>query len=125
MGRGLDGCFSASCRPSAVFKLHGGRLYPFRWRDSERETPLPIPNRAVKPLCADGTWRATSRESRSPPVLPEPPNGAALFLSHFLGVSLQLKEWCTKSRLSTPLPLRGFPTLPFPSMPASGVISSV
>src|SRR3954463_8099353 len=58
----------ASSRPSAVFKLHGGRLYPFRWRDSERETPLPIPNRAVKPLSADGTWRATSWESRSPPV---------------------------------------------------------
>src|SRR3954452_12070076 len=68
MGRGLDGFFSASCRPSAVFKLHGGCLCPFRWRDSERETPLPIPNRAVKSLSADGTWRATSWESRSPPV---------------------------------------------------------
>src|SRR4051794_15334215 len=68
MGRGLDGFFSASIRPGAVFKLHGGRLYAFRWRDSERETPLPIPNRAVKPLSADGTWRATSWESRSPPV---------------------------------------------------------
>src|SRR3954468_19591670 len=30
-------------------------------------TPLPIPNRAVKPASADGTRRATSRESRSPP----------------------------------------------------------
>src|SRR3954467_11691472 len=80
MGRGLDGFCSASCRPSAVFKLHGGRLCPFRWRDSERETPLPIPNRAVKPLSADGTWRATSWESRSPPVFSEPPPGAALFL---------------------------------------------
>src|SRR3954451_4950295 len=68
MRRGLDGfsCFLPSS--SAVFKLHGGRLEHFRWRDSERETPLPIPNRAVKPLSADGTWRATSRESRSPPV---------------------------------------------------------
>ena len=36
---------------------------------SEGETPLPIPNRAVKPLSADGTWRATAWESRSPPVL--------------------------------------------------------
>src|SRR3954454_437187 len=81
MGRGLDGFFSASCRRSAVFKLHGGRLYPFRWRDSERETPLPIPNRAVKPLSADGTWRATSRESRSPPVLlrKPPPGGFRRF----------------------------------------------
>src|SRR3954453_1435459 len=32
-----------------------------------RETPLPIPNREVKPARADGTRRATSRESRSPP----------------------------------------------------------
>jgi hypothetical protein len=32
------------------------------------ETPLPIPNRAVKPASADGTRRVTSRESRSPPV---------------------------------------------------------
>src|SRR5579863_6902424 len=35
----------------------------------EGETPLPIPNRAVKPLSADGTWLARARESRSPPVL--------------------------------------------------------
>src|SRR3954449_5931522 len=32
------------------------------------ETPLPIPNRAVKPHSADGTWLARARESRSPPV---------------------------------------------------------
>ena len=35
------------------------------------ETPLPIPNREVKPASADGTRRATSRESRSPPVFLE------------------------------------------------------
>jgi Peptidase family M28 len=35
---------------------------------SEGETPLPIPNREVKPLSADGTWRATAWESRSPPA---------------------------------------------------------
>src|SRR5438477_10936642 len=34
----------------------------------EGETPLPIPNRAVKPLSADGTWPARAWESRSPPV---------------------------------------------------------
>src|ERR671938_683693 len=34
----------------------------------ERETPLPIPNRAVKPLSADGTWPERARESRTPPV---------------------------------------------------------
>src|SRR5581483_12109815 len=41
-------------------------------------TPLPIPNRAVKPASADGTRRATSRESRTPPdSLPERPPRAA------------------------------------------------
>jgi hypothetical protein len=34
----------------------------------EGETPLPIPNRAVKPLSADGTWLVRAWESRSPPV---------------------------------------------------------
>src|SRR3954464_1926131 len=36
--------------------------------NSEGETPLPIPNREVKPLSADGTWLERARESRSPPV---------------------------------------------------------
>ena len=39
--------------------------------NSEGDTPLPIPNRAVKPLSADGTWWETAWESRSPPVLTE------------------------------------------------------
>ena len=44
----------------------------------EGETPLPIPNRAVKPLSADGTWLARARESRTPPVLRyEPPEGGS------------------------------------------------
>ena len=33
----------------------------------ERETPVPIPNTAVKPLSADDTARATLWESKSPP----------------------------------------------------------
>ncbi len=37
----------------------------------EGETPLPIPNRAVKPLSADGTWPARAWESRTPPVFYE------------------------------------------------------
>src|SRR5687768_12917140 len=43
------------------------------------ETPLPIPNRAVKPHSADGTWPSRAWESRSPPVLSshEPPSRAA------------------------------------------------
>ena len=33
----------------------------------ERVTPVPIPNTEVKPSRADGTWRVTSRQSRSLP----------------------------------------------------------
>src|SRR4051812_49621108 len=47
---------------------------------SEGETPLPIPNRAVKPLRADGTWPSRAWESRSPPNYLEAtgrPSGAA------------------------------------------------
>jgi hypothetical protein len=43
-------------------------LSPFSGGYGEGETPLPIPNRAVKPLSADGTWPARARESRTPPV---------------------------------------------------------
>ena len=47
--------------------------------DSGGGTPLPIPNRAVKPASADGTRRATSRESRSPPTSFERPPLGGLF----------------------------------------------
>src|SRR3954451_15479212 len=53
-------------------------LSPFSGGYGEGETPLPIPNRAVKPLSADGTWPARARESRTPPVLSSmgrPPGG--------------------------------------------------
>src|SRR6476646_9272769 len=68
MGRGLDGyvlplVLCGFQAPPGV----ASRKSPVA--HSEWETPLPIPNRAVKPLCADGTWGATSWESRSPPVL--------------------------------------------------------
>src|SRR5689334_9794298 len=53
----------------AVFKPRRGLVPPIFGGHSEGETPLPIPNRAVKPLSADGTWWATAWESRSPPVL--------------------------------------------------------
>src|SRR3954471_15967786 len=51
----------------AVFKVRGGLVSPFFGGDSEGATPLPIPNRAVKPLSADGTWASRPWESRSPP----------------------------------------------------------
>src|SRR3954464_6632807 len=53
---------------AAVFKGRGGRSHQVSGGHGEGETPLPIPNRAVKPLSADGTWPARARESRSPPV---------------------------------------------------------
>src|SRR6476469_4049854 len=68
MGRGLDGCVLLTLRSCTVFKLHRGGLAIFPVVHSKRETPLPIPNRAVKPFSADGTWGATPWESRSPPV---------------------------------------------------------
>src|SRR3954452_21117452 len=47
-----------------------GAVSPDSGGHGEGETPLPIPNRAVKPLSADGTWPARARESRTPPVIP-------------------------------------------------------
>src|SRR3954452_22820507 len=59
-----------------------GRLSPFSGGYGEGETPLPIPNRAVKPLSADGTWPSRARESRTPPVsfsTSRPPGGSSSF----------------------------------------------
>ena len=67
MGRGLDGLISRSLASCAVLKDRGrasaalGR--PARRRSLKvsggycvGETPLPFPNREVKPHSADGTW---------------------------------------------------------------------
>ena len=70
MGRGLDGFFLV-IPGVALCSFEGPRrrgLSPFSGGFSEGETPLPIPNRAVKPLSADGTWLARAWESRTPPV---------------------------------------------------------
>ena len=69
MGRGLDGFFDTRCGGCAVLKDRRGGLSTFSGGLGEGETPLPIPNRAVKPLSADGTWLERAWESRSPPVL--------------------------------------------------------
>jgi hypothetical protein len=90
MVRGLDGflvifrCASARWRGQLCgFQGPGEGLVsqPFGG-DSEGDTPLPIPNREVKPLSADGTWASRPWESRSPPVLTEKgrSTGAALFV---------------------------------------------
>jgi hypothetical protein len=69
MRRGLDGIYLASLACVQFSGIAGASVPPVSGGNSEGETPLPIPHRAVKPLSADGTWRATSWESRSPPVL--------------------------------------------------------
>src|SRR5688572_21379474 len=54
-----------------LWSFEGGRIvrpgFTIFGGHSGGGTPLPIPNREVKPASADGTRRATSRESRSPP----------------------------------------------------------
>ena len=69
MVRGLDGFSFDALVALCGFEGHRERgLSPFSGGHGEGETPLPIPNRAVKPLSADGTWPARARESRTPPV---------------------------------------------------------
>ena len=68
MGRGLDGYLISVHWHCAVLKAREGGSRPVSGGYGEGETPLPIPNRAVKPLSADGTWPARAWESRSPPV---------------------------------------------------------
>ena len=90
MVRGLDGYFDLpslvgrlSC---AVFKAPArvGRrcsVSPTFGGDSEGETPLPIPNRAVKPLSADGTWpRGPGRVGRRRFFLRAAPRGGPVFV---------------------------------------------
>ena len=71
MGRGLDGFFVmlVVAWPLCSFEGSPEALSPFSGGHGEGETPLPFPNREVKPLSADGTWPARARESRSPPVI--------------------------------------------------------
>jgi hypothetical protein len=70
MVRGLDGFLLMPVWRCAVLRgLRRASLSPFSGGHGEGETPLPIPNRAVKPFSADGTWLARARESRTPPVI--------------------------------------------------------
>src|SRR4051794_34650866 len=81
MRRGLDGSYLPFLACVQFSSLAGASVPPIFGGHSEGETPLPIPNRAVKPLSADGTWWATAWESRSPPALPsKPPLGAAFLM---------------------------------------------
>ena len=78
MGRGLDGFLSRftpreKLRAVPFLRLLCSFQGPSRGLaefggSGVGETPLPIPNREVKPYSADGTCLARGRESRSPPV---------------------------------------------------------
>src|SRR5437588_12295102 len=68
MGRGLDGYLISVHWHCVVLRAAEGRSLPVSGGYGEGETPLPIPNRAVKPLSADGTWLARAWESRPPRV---------------------------------------------------------
>ena len=140
MRRGLDGfsCFSPgivrfSSSTGAVSNLFGGEiargkhLFPFRTEPLSLSAPMVLGGqppgrvgrrRSFTKAALGGGFRRSGPPRRGVLAL-------ALARGHFLGVSFQLKECNSKSRLSTPLPLRVFPTLPFPSIPASGVTSSV
>ena len=78
MGRGLDGFLIPVLVGCVVLRVREARSRTISGGFGVGETPLPIPNRAVKPHSADGTWLERAWESRSPPVLHSgPPRGAA------------------------------------------------
>jgi hypothetical protein len=63
IARGLD--FEHCVWSYGVLRVRENARRPDKFGGhSGGETPLPIPNREVKPAGADGTRRATSRESR-------------------------------------------------------------
>ncbi len=67
IGRGLDITHYLSlCRFEGA-RERSGDVHKVSGGYSERETPLPIPNREVKPLNADGTAGGTLWESRKLP----------------------------------------------------------
>ena len=57
--------FGSGRLPASAHRAFTGKRFP--GDRSEGETPVPIPNTAVKPLSADGTALETVWESRSSP----------------------------------------------------------
>src|SRR3954462_2788626 len=69
MLRGLDGfLIHVAWYNCAVLRVRRGLVSSVFGGHSEGETPLPFPNRVVKPLSADGTWPSRAWESRTLPV---------------------------------------------------------
>ena len=63
-----------TCWQDLLFKKGHWRLYGFESISGgyyRKDTPVPIPNTAVKLPSADNTWMATSRKDRSLPDLYE------------------------------------------------------
>ena len=52
-----------------MFSFEGTNFKRKSGGDSNEDPPVPIPNTEVKLINVDGTWRATSRESRKLPDL--------------------------------------------------------
>src|SRR5688572_32711918 len=95
IARGLD--LKTGASRYGVLKVCGDTPLTTFGGHSDGGTPLPIPNREVKPVSADGTRRATSRESRTPPNLERPPR-AGVRLSRLVRVELRdgdlvLRPW--------------------------------
>jgi hypothetical protein len=76
----------ALCGFQRAGALYNSILAAF-WKgdDGGGDTPLPIPNREVKPASADGTAGETPWESRSSPIFCCPRNGIWLSESLRLG----------------------------------------
>ena len=55
--------------PEKFIQVSGG--------NNEKDTPVPIPNTAVKLLSAEDTWLVTARENRSPPEIYQNPEQTA------------------------------------------------
>ena len=83
--------------------------------DGVGETPLPIPNREVKPYCADGTMLVTAWESRSPPSFLL--NGPFSHSEGAVPFSVRRLIACLPRRTAAPPPVRVSSTPPPPFRP--------
>src|SRR3954469_7672857 len=112
MGRGLDGYFVLVPVLARLCGFEGpreARSLQVSGGFGVGETPLPIPNRAVKPHSADGTWPSRAWESRSPPVSSSraaPPGGSfALWRALPLGAARTgAREGCVRGASRTAAP---------------------
>ena len=76
-------CEISTCRRAGRPSNVRGSVFSFPGGHRRGETPVPIPNTAVKPSSADGTARVTVWESRSLPGVfskPEVMTDVGLFL---------------------------------------------